>query len=79
MNALRFVAFAILTAVAVCVVLIESGLAHADFQPCSVEGVKLWGDTGPIQCERTADGQLQWVRIPAAGMCVAICDRFGGP
>lgn len=79
MNALRFVVFPILMAVAPCLVLIESSPAHADSQPCSAEGTKLWGDTGPIQCVRQPDGQLQWVAVPAAGMCVAICDRFGPP
>lgn len=79
MNALRVFGFAILTAVAPCVALIESSPAHADFVPCSQEGTKLWGDTGPILCTSEGDEPLHWVRIPAAGMCVAICDRFGPP
>jgi hypothetical protein len=79
MKALRFVGMAILAALASCVFLIQSGTAHADFEPCSSEGTKLWGDTGPILCTREGDEPLHWVRIPAAGMCVAICDRFGPP
>jgi len=79
MNALRLLGMAVVTAVAPFVVLIQSGPAHADFEPCSTEGTKLWGDTGPILCTRAGDEPLHWVRIPAAGMCVAICDRFGPP
>jgi hypothetical protein len=77
MGALRFVGLAILTAVAPIAVLIGSNPAHADTdlgQPCSPEGAKVWGNPGPIECQRKADGQLQWVSIPASAMCVAICD-----
>lgn len=66
MHALRLVGLAILTAIAPIAVLIGSSPAHADTdigQPCSPEGAKLWGNPGPIYCERTADGQLQWVSI----------------
>ncbi len=76
MGALRFVGLAILTAVAPIAVLIGSSPAHADTdigQPCSPEGAKVWGNPGPIECQRKADGQLQWVSIPVAAMCVAIC------
>lgn len=82
MHALRLVGLAILTAIAPIAVLIGSSPAHADTdigQPCSPEGAKLWGNPGPIYCERTADGQLQWVSIPAWALCVAFCDRPSGP
>lgn len=72
MHALRLVGLAILTAIAPIAVLIGSSPAHADTdigQPCSPEGAKLWGNPGPIYCERTADGQLQWVSI-LLGHCV---------
>jgi hypothetical protein len=78
MGAPRFVGLAILTAVAPIAVLIGSSPAHADtdfFQPCPVEGAKVWGNGGPIYCQRKADGQLQWVPIPPAALCVAFCDR----
>lgn len=78
MNALRLVGVALLTAIAPCAI-VMAGPAHADVQTCSTEGATLWGTTGPIKCTRTPDGQLQWVRVPAAAMCVAFCDRFGGP
>ncbi|OSC42684.1 hypothetical protein [Mycobacterium decipiens] len=82
MTALRFAGLVISTVIAAIAVLIGSGPAHADTdygQPCSPEGAKLWGNPGPIYCQRTADGQLQWVPIPAWAMCVAFCDRLGGP
>jgi hypothetical protein len=76
MGALRFVGLAILTAVAPIAVLLGSSPAHADTdigQPCSPEGAKVWGNPGPIYCERKADGQLQWVSIDVSAMCVAFC------
>jgi hypothetical protein len=76
MGTPRFVGLAILTAVAPIAVLIGSSPAHADTdigKPCSPEGAKVWGNPGPIFCERKADGQLQWVSIPVSAMCVAIC------
>lgn len=82
MNALRLVGLAILTVIAPCAILLGSSPAHADtdfYKPCPVEGAKVWGNGGPIMCQRKADGQLQWVPIPAAALCVAFCDRFGGP
>ncbi|WP_230865401.1 hypothetical protein [Mycobacterium canetti] len=82
MGALRLVGLAISTAIVSIVVLIGSGPAHADTdigQPCSPEGAKRWGNPGPTYCERTTDGQLEWVPIPAWALCVAFCDRPGGP
>jgi hypothetical protein len=76
MGALRFVGVAVVTAVAPIAVLFGSGAAHADGDvgaPCAPEGTKLWGDPGPIYCQRTADGQLQWASMPVSGMCVAFC------
>jgi hypothetical protein len=77
MGALKFAGLAILTAaVAPIAVLIGSGPARADSdlgQPCSPEGAKVWGTPGPIYCQRNADGQLQWVSIPASAICVAFC------
>ena len=61
-RAMRFVGLAMLTAVAPIAVLIGSSPAHADndyFSPCSVEGAKVWGSDGPVQCSRSG-GQLQW-------------------
>ena len=78
MNAVRFVGLAVLTAIAPIAIFLGSSPAHADtdfYKPCSPEGAKLWGDGGPIYCERKADGQLQWVPIPPSALCVAFCDR----
>lgn len=78
MNAVRFVGLAMLTAIAPIAILLGSSPAHADtdfYKPCSPEGAKLWGNGGPIYCERKADGQLQWVPIPPSALCVAFCDR----
>ena len=78
MGVLRLSALAILTLFAPIVVLIGSPPAHADtdfFKPCSVEGVKLWGDGGPIMCQRKPDGYMQWVPIPPSALCVAFCDN----
>jgi hypothetical protein len=59
-------ALAILTAVGPIAVLIGSSPAHADDNfpgdPCSVDGAKVWGSGGPVQCMRIG-GQLQWMRI----------------
>jgi hypothetical protein len=76
MGARRFVGLAIFTAVAPIALLLGSGPAHADTdlgKSCSPEGAKVWGNPGPIYCTRQADGQLQWVSIPADAMCVAFC------
>jgi hypothetical protein len=74
MGTLRFVRLAVVTAVAPIAIVIGSGPAHADSgTPCSPEGVKLWGDSGPIYCQRDANGQLEWVPIPASALCVAFC------
>ena len=76
MGARKFVSAATLAAVAPIAVLLGSGPAHADTdlgKPCSPEGAKVWGNPGPIYCEREADGQLQWVSIPVSAMCVAFC------
>ena len=74
MRALRFVGLAMVTAVAPIAVLLGSSSAHADTgAPCSPEGAKVWGNPGPIYCERQADGQTQWVSIPVSAMCVAFC------
>ena len=76
MGALRFVGFAAVTAIAPIAVLFGSVPAHADSDigaPCAQEGAKLWGDPGPIYCQRKPDGQLQWVSMPVSGMCVAFC------
>ncbi len=67
---------ATVAAVAPIVVLLGSGPAHADTdlgKPCGPEGAKVWGNPGPIYCERQADGQTQWVSIPVSAMCVAFC------
>jgi len=76
MGALRFAGLAMVTALAPIAVLAGSGQAHADSdlgQACSPEGAKVWGNPGPIYCQRNADGQLQWVSIPVSAMCVAFC------
>jgi hypothetical protein len=75
MGALRFVGLAMVTAAAPIAVLLATP-AHADGDlgaPCAQEGAKLWGDPGPIYCQRNATGQLEWVPIPASAMCVAFC------
>jgi hypothetical protein len=74
MRLLRYVGLAMVAAVAPIAVLLSSP-AHADdfAAPCGQEGAKLWGDTGPIYCQRNASGQLQWVPIPASALCVAFC------
>jgi hypothetical protein len=63
MGALKFVGLAIVAAVAPIVVLIGSSPAHADDNfpgdPCSVDGAKVWGSGGPVQCQ-SSGGQLQW-------------------
>lgn len=76
MRAPRFFGLATVAAVAPIVVLLGSGPAHADTdlgKPCGPEGAKVWGNPGPIYCERQADGQTQWVSIPVSAMCVAFC------
>ncbi|MHA7649719.1 hypothetical protein ACX9NE_08160 [Mycobacterium sp. ML4] len=76
MGALRFVGVALATAVVFITVLFGSGPAHADSdlgKECSPEGAKVWGNPGPIYCERQANGQLQWVSIPVSALCVAFC------
>jgi hypothetical protein len=76
MGARRFIGLAMLTAIAPIAVLLGSGPAHADTdlgKPCAPEGAKVWGNPGPIYCERQADGQTQWVSIPVSAMCVAFC------
>ena len=76
MRALRFVAVALLTALTPIAFLVGSGPAHADTDigmSCAPEGAKVWGNPGPIYCERQADGQLQWVSIPVSALCVAFC------
>jgi hypothetical protein len=76
MRALRYVGLAAFTAIASIPILIGSPPAHADTdlgKPCSPEGAKVWGNPGPIFCARQADGQLQWVSISPADMCVAFC------
>ncbi|CPR11698.1 hypothetical protein BN971_02986 [Mycobacterium bohemicum DSM 44277] len=76
MGARRFVAAAMLTLAAPVAVVLGAGPAHADGDlgaPCSQEGAKLWGDPGPIYCQRNAGGQLQWVPIPVSAICVAFC------
>ncbi len=76
MGGKRLIGLAIATAVAPFAVLLGSGPAHADSDigtPCSAEGAKVWGNPGPIYCQRKADGQLQWVPMPVSAFCVAFC------
>ena len=76
MRARRFVAAAVMAAVAPIGIAVGSGPAHADSdlgKQCSPEGAKVWSKPGPIYCERQADGQLQWVSIPVSALCVAFC------
>ncbi|QNI05504.1 hypothetical protein GAN17_03760 [Mycobacterium kubicae] len=80
----KFIGLALAAAVAPIIVFFGSGSAHADNdlgKQCSPEGAKVWGNPGPIYCQRQPDGQLQWVSIPAGAMCVAFCvnDPFAGP
>jgi hypothetical protein len=80
----RFVGLAISAAIVPLALIFAVAPAHADSdlgKSCSPEGAKVWGNPGPIYCQRQADGQLQWVSIPAAAMCVAFCvnDPFSGP
>lgn len=76
MRARKFVAAAMMTALAPMAVAFGTVPAHADTdlgKQCSPEGAKVWGKPGPIYCERQADGQLQWVSIPVSALCVAFC------
>lgn len=80
----KLVALAVSAAAVPVALLIGSAPAHADSdlgKACSPEGAKVWGKPGPIYCQRQADGQLQWVSIPASAMCVAFCviDPTTGP
>jgi hypothetical protein len=72
-SALRFAGLAMVTALAPIAVLFASPAQADTATPCAQEGAKVWGDTGPIYCQRTATGQLQWVSIPASALCVAFC------
>lgn len=76
MPSRKFVAAAMMTALAPIAVAFGGAAAHADSdlgKQCSPEGAKVWGKPGPIYCERQADGQLQWVSIPVSALCVAFC------
>ncbi len=76
MGALRFAGLAMVTAAAPIAILFGSGPAHADSdlgKPCGPEGAKVWGNPGPIYCQRNPDGQLQWVSMPVSAFCVAFC------
>ncbi|MCV7075075.1 MULTISPECIES: hypothetical protein [Mycobacterium] len=82
MRAMKLAGLAVVTAFAPIAILLGSGTAHADSdlgKPCSPEGAKVWGNPGPIYCQRNENGDLQWVPIAAWQMCVAFCDRLGGP